>query len=547
MPVPSVRLPPQEAAADGARVRVFTAARVEPLDGSVVEAFAVLGERILATGSRDTLRERFPDADWVDLDGAVVVPGFNDAHCHPSQAALARVRVDLSAPRSREELVDVLRRRADVVPDGEWVVGQDFHEDRIDGRLDRDVLDAVSGAHPVLVIHYSLHRAVTNSAGLERLRYRRPADTPPGGQLLTGPDGRLDGWLLERAWLDPWLPGTGRSSIAPAGEQQVQLVRLREVIAELHALGITSFCDAIVTPTEEALYHRALRDGVLTARVGMLIWHTYFHAANWPTRPGATDRLRRVGVKLMLDGALSGGTCLCADPYASATGRDNGLQLVTDEELADLVRRVHGAGARLAVHTNGDAAIGKIVGLIETMEGAAAAQHRIEHCSIVTPELVRRMAAAGIVPVPFGPFITAFGDEIEGYYGSGRADRTCAHRMFCDAGVLPAGSSDYPLTTADPMVALGSMVTRRARSGKVVGASQRIGVRDALRVYTEGSARACGEQEDKGRLSAGMLADFVALDADPFRVTAEELAGIAVVSTWVGGSCVWSRGASPSA
>jgi predicted amidohydrolase YtcJ len=93
------------------------------------------------------------------------------------------------------------------------------------------------------------------------------------------------------------------------------------------------------------------------------------------------------------------------------------------------------------------------------------------------------------------------------------------------------------------MVALGSMVTRRARSGRVVGASQRIGVRDALRVYTEGSARASGEQDSKGRLSVGMLADFAVLDADPFLVAAEELEAIEVVSTWVGGSCVWSRDA----
>jgi predicted amidohydrolase YtcJ len=234
---------------------------------------------------------------------------------------------------------------------------------------------------------------------------------------------------------------------------------------------------------------------------------------------------------------------LCADPYPSATGRDNGLQILTDEELAEVVRYVHGAGARVAVHTNGDAAISKVVGLIEALDGAVSAHHRIEHCSIVTPELVDRMATAGIVPVPFGPFIATFGDQIEGYYGPGRAERTCAHRTLLDAGVLPAGSSDYPLASADPMVALGSMVTRRARSGRVVGASQRIGVRDALRVYTEGSARASGEQDSKGRLSVGMLADFAVLDADPFLVAAEELEAIEVVSTWVGGSCVWSRDA----
>lgn len=521
-------------------VQVFTAARIESLDATTPEAFAVRAGRVVASGARTELRDRFPAARWIDLGGALVVPGFNDAHCHPSQAALARVRVDLAQLRSQQDVVGALQRRAAVTPEGEWVVGQDFHEDAISDRLDRDVLDAVSGEHPVLVIHYSLHRGVTNSRGLELLGYDDPSDAPSGGQLLTDAAGRLDGWLFERAWLDPWLPGTGRASIAPAGSLALQVAALGEVQAELHALGITSFCDAIVTPTEETLYRAALDDDALTARVGMLLWHTYFEPADW-LRPGDGERLRRVGVKLMLDGSLSGGTCVCADPYPSSTGRDNGLQILSDKELADVVRRVHGAGVRVAVHTNGDEAIDTVVRLIESLDGPASRGHRIEHCSIVTPELVERIAAAGIVPVPFGPFIAVFGDAIEEYYGPGRTQRTCAHRSFLDAGVLPAGSSDYPLVPADPMLAMHSMVTRRSASGRVIGGSQRIGTMDALRVCTVGSARACGDEDIKGSLAPGMLADFVVLDSDVLQCSDEDLQDVGVVSTWVGGDCVWAR------
>jgi len=338
-------------------VRVFTGSRIEPLDGTRPEAFAVRGERVAATGSRAELADRFPAVERVDLDGALVVPGFNDAHCHTSQAALARVRVDVSDARTADEVLAALRARAALVPPGEWVVGQGLHEDALSGRVDRDLLDRASAEHPVVVIQYTFHRAVANTAALERIGYRTEADAPSGGQLLTTADGRLDGWMYERAWLDPWLPGSGRESIAPGGEPSAQLAALREVNTELHRLGITSYCDAIVTPLEQEMYAAAHRLGQLTPRVSMLLWHSYFDPRAWPAEQPDAHRLQLAGVKLMLDGALSGGTCLCRQPYPSATGGDNGLQVLDDAGFQRTVRSVHAAGARVAVHANGDLAI----------------------------------------------------------------------------------------------------------------------------------------------------------------------------------------------
>ncbi|MHA6617720.1 amidohydrolase [Pseudonocardia sp. DLS-67] len=521
-------------------MKIFTGPRIVPLDeGPEPEAFAVDGEWVAATGTRVQLRERYPGAEWVDLEGALVVPGFNDAHCHPSQAALARVRVDLSAAADRHAVRDALRARAATTPPGEWVVGQPINEREVPG-VDRDLLDTVSAEHPVVIVQYTFHRAVANSRALETLGYRTPADAPPGGELTVGADGRLDGWMFEQAWLDPWLPGPQRASIAPGGEESAQVAALRAVNTELHQVGITSYCDAIVTPLEQRMYAAARAAGQLTPRVSMLLWHRYFDPGAWPAEQPDAAHLQLAGVKLMLDGAFSGGTCLCRHPYVSATGADNGLQVLGDAEFAETVRAVDAAGVRVAVHANGDLAIAKVLDAYEALpDRPGRPNHRIEHCSIVDDALVGRIARAGVTPVPFGPFIALFGEAVHGFYGE-RVEMACAHRSFLDAGVPVGGSSDFPIVPIDPLLALQSLVTRRTAAGLVVGPGQRLGVLDALAVYTAGSAHATGDGAVRGRLAPGRLADFVVLGADLTAVAPEEIASVPVRSTWVGGSRVWS-------
>lgn len=521
-------------------VRLFTGRRVLALDGTEPEAFAVQNGVIIATGSREQLRDRFPHGDPVDL-GGIVIPGLNDAHCHPSQAALARVRVDLSHARHVADVVHALRSRADQTPAGTWVVGQGLDEHLVaDGPVDRAVLDAVSSTHPVVVIQYTFHRAVTNTRGLALLGYEHSSDAPPGGQLLTHPDGTLNGWLLERAWLNPWLPGREATTIAPAGDIDDQVRALASVNAELHAVGVTSYCDAIVTPLERALYSEVLRRGELTPRVGMLLWHTYFDPDTWHT--DNRHDLRMVGVKMMLDGALSGGTCLCQQPYASATGTDNGLQILDDADFRERFRELHEAGVRVAVHANGDLAVSKVLDVVEALRGNGhGPRHRVEHCSIVSPEVIERLRANDLVAVPFGAFPMLFGDALHRFYGAERMERVCAHRSLLDAGIDVAGSSDYPIIPAQPMLAVQSMVTRSTSDGRPVGLGQRVSVLEALGVYTNGSAHATGEAAVKGRISCGQYADFAVLQQDPTQIDPHELAQVAVDSTWVGGEGVWRQ------
>lgn len=523
-------------------VRIFAAKRIMAMDGTEPEAFAAQDGRIIAVGSRRGLYARFRSAERIDLDGALVVPGFNDAHSHVSQAALARVRVDLAGVTDAEELRRMMSERAALVGEDDWVLGHAFDERNPGlGGIDRRFLDGVSATRPLVLIHYSFHKAVGNSRALEMMGYRSAQDAPAGGELMTDADGRLDGWMYERAWLDPWLPGLQGTSVASPGEMGAQVAALRAVNDEMHAVGITSYCDAIVTAVEQDMYAAALADNVLTPRVNMLQWYSCFDETAEPPSFGTPDRLRLAGVKMMLDGALSGGTCLCQRPYQSATGSDNGLQILGDEEFAATVRRVHGAGQRVAVHANGDAAVDKVLQVYESLPPPAGHRmnHRIEHCSMVDDSLIARMKSIGVTPVLFGAFIHFHGQEISSFYGPDWSRMICAHKSLLTAGVEVAGSSDYPLVPADPLMAVQSMVTRRSSEGLLLGPEQQLSVSEALGVYTVGSAHATGEGHIKGRLTVGRLADFVVLDQDLIAMEPSEIGTAGIRSTWVGAECVW--------
>jgi predicted amidohydrolase YtcJ len=253
-----------------------------------------------------------------------------------------------------------------------------------------------------------------------------------------------------------------------------------------------------------------------------------------------SSRLRINGVKAFVDGAIGGRTCLLAEPFEGTT--DCGMQTTGTSELADIVRMVHTSGTRLGVHANGDRAIGI---LLDQLERAHAehhwpdAHHRIEHCSVVTEEILQRMRAIGAIAVPFGSYVHYHGANLIEWYGAVRVERMFAHRWFLDAGVAVAGSSDYPCGPFEPLLAMQSCVTRTGWDGAPIGLSQRITPQEALELYTTRAAYASGEQGTKGRLSPGYVADFVALSENPLTVEPAQLSEVEVRATYVAAAQVW--------
>jgi predicted amidohydrolase YtcJ len=281
-----------------------------------------------------------------------------------------------------------------------------------------------------------------------------------------------------------------------------------------------------------------------STRVGCLISYVHFDRfRDAGIRHGfGSSWLRVNGVKAFVDGAVAGGTCLLEESYTDQPG-EFGQQVVTEGELLDIVRDVHDAGTRIGVHANGDRAISLLLDAYETAqakEPRPGLRHRIEHCTVVNDEILTRMRALGAIAVPFGSYVAFHGDKLPRWYGEERLGRMFAHRSFLDAGVTVAGSSDYGCGPFEPLLGIQSCVTRKARDGQVLGGNQRISAQEALRLYTVGSAEATGEEHVKGRLAPGYLADFVVLAANPLTVDPDSIAAIPVLSTWVGGTEVWT-------
>jgi predicted amidohydrolase YtcJ len=540
----------EDTAAQGpAQWTLVRARQIHTLAGPPAEAMVLLGERVVAAGPERDLAEQFPIDRTIRLDG-VVLPGFNDAHAHPTMTAENQLHVDCSPEVATDEstLVTLLRAEAASVGPGQWVVGSRYDQFKTTGGrvVDRWFLDRVAGDRPALLIHVAAHWGVLNSAGLAAAGLEDASPDPQDGALGRDGAGRLNGVIYEQALFDVAYPSLARqSTVIPSSSLDLRLRGLQRTLNMFHAAGITSCCDALCGPDDVKLLMAARSAGLLSMRTGVLLAHPHYdHMAALGLQSGLGDEfLRLVGVKAFVDGACAGGNCLVDEPFEGTS--DHGMQTTSAEALEDLVSRTTRDQVALAVHANGDRAIRLLLDAHEKarQDGAPAPRHRIEHCTLVDDDIIGRVKALGLVAVPFGSYARFHGDKLAGYYGEQRLDRMFAHRSLLDAGIPVAGSSDYPCGPVEPLAAITSCVERRSLDGSLVGPSQRITVEEAIALYTTGSAYASGEEHLKGKLAPGMLADFVELSDDPFQTAPAEIADLDVKSTWVGGRRVFDASA----
>jgi len=532
-------------------VQLFRADRMITMTGDPAEAIAALGGVVIASGGLEDLRRTYPKAPVTDFGAATVMPGFNDAHIHLAMAAELLLHPDVSPDTvgSIGDIQDVIRAEAAQKPPGSWIKAYRYDdgktaENRVITRWD---LDQAAPDHPVLIIHIGAHWGVANSTALAAVGIDESSTPPEGGQYGRGADERLNGILYENALFDLAYPqlADGSEPIVPSAGFDDRITGLKRAVEMFHAAGLTSVCDALVGPDDLRLFIEAQRRGMLTLRVNMLMAAEHYGKMNRLGLVGELGgpQLRLAGIKTFVDGAIGGRTCYMEQPFEGSSD-DYGIQTRSTSDLRDIIRTAHEDGTRVCIHANGDRAIKLILGLFEEAQQAApreALRHRIEHCTIVNEDIMNRIKRLNAIAVPFGSYVDYHGSRLLEWYGEERLSRMFAHKWFMQSGVGVAGSSDYPCGPFEPLRGIQSCATRRGFDGAVMGENQKVGVADALWLYTVGSAVATGEGHYKGRLAPGFLADFVVLRDDPTAVDPTRISQIPVLETWVGAERVWQN------
>lgn len=522
------------------RERLFRFSHVGVPGQEHVDGFVTLGDRFVAVGSHRDLATRHPDAERIDLGGATVLPGFNDAHMHPTKAAEYAVVANLAPPdvSNEAQLEAALAAEAARVGPDRWVRGVRYDQGKTTGGvfIDRRFLDRAVPDHPVYIRHISGHFGFFNTRALQMVGIDRETPDPVGGEIRHDDDGEPTGVLVGRAHHQ------AAAKVDPLTLED-RLSGMRALATDLHAAGITSVTDAMVMPDGLTLLQTAMDQGVFPVRTNVLVsWYALDALEGLAVMSGFGDEWLRIGgVKLTWDGAVAGKTCFVHEPFEGSDER--GILLMSPEELRDVVRRVHSSGSRLAIHANGDAAI---EGVLDQLEAARAEfgpprlRHRIEHGSLITDDILRRSKELDLIYVPLFSYVNFHGEKLVEFFGEHRLDRLVALRSMLDAGLTVAGSSDYGAGPYPVLANIQSVVTRVDFTGRELGRRQAITVDEAIDSYTVAAAESSGESRLKGRIRPGQLADFVALAEDPRRVAPEAIGSIPVSSTWIGSELVWS-------
>jgi predicted amidohydrolase YtcJ len=526
---------------------IVTAQHIITMGSDAPEALAVAGGLVSSTGTLAELRERHPDAEVIDFGRAVVVPGFHDAHMHLGSSADQLLQVDLSYP-SVQSLAEVMRRirdRAFSTASGEWIIGGQYDDGKMaEGRaLTRFELDEVAPDHPVLVRQVAGHWGVVNSRALSLGGLDDASQPPEGGAYGRDGAGRLNGVLYERALVDfVRSPASGGRGVVPATALEDRLAGLERASSMFAAAGLTSVCDASTGPEDIQLFEEGRKRGLLKLRVSMLVRHESYEAVRRQDRWLDGEFLRVTGVKAVLDGAIGGRTCLLEQPF-EGTSDDHGIQAMSTRDLHDLIRMLARDGIRPGVHANGDRAISLLLDELEQVapEQQTGVRPRVEHCSVVTDEILGRLKKVGAVTTPFASYVHYHGTNLRKWYGDARLRRMFAHRSFLDWGVAVAAASDFGCGPFEPLLGMQSCVTREAWDGGTLGENQRISAHEALALYTTGAAFATGEERVKGKLAPGYYADFAVLGDNPLTVEPGRLSDIPVLATYVAGERAWSR------
>lgn len=522
-----------------------------------VEALAIQGDRIRALGSREQILEEWlgPKTQVIDLQGRLAIPGFIEGHAHFLGLGDSLMMLDFSNAPTWQDILRQVTEAAEAAGPGVWIRGRGWHQDKwletprsaVGGLPIHRELSELTPNNPVYLTHASGHAAFVNARAMELALINAKTPNPPGGEILRDANGEATGFLRESAQSFVRIAmGRSGEGVAAADRRMRQVTLAAE---ECLRHGVTSFQDAGSSFSDVAFYRDLADQGQLPLRLWVMVRASYAELARRLEGARlvgyANDRLTVNAIKLSLDGALGSRGAWLLEPYSDAPG-SYGLNLMSVESLSQIAALAAEKRYQLCVHAIGDRANRETLDVFEqtfkTLPARRDWRWRIEHAQHLHPDDIPRFGELNVIASMQGIHCRSDGTWVPERLGEERTRKGAyVWRGLARSGALIVNGTDAPVERIDPIASFRASVTRRLSDGTVFYPAQRMTRMEALQSYTINAARAAFEEDIKGSLEAGKLADIVVLSEDILACSDEDILNAQVDLTILGGRVVFRR------
>jgi predicted amidohydrolase YtcJ len=529
---------------------VLYGARVYTVDDKLptAEAVAIRGDRIAAVGtSVDILKLKGPATRVIDVHGATILPGLQDAHGHFTGLGESLQTLDLRSTTSYDQVVDIVRGRTSRTRPGDWILGRGWDQNDWQNKEfpTHEKLDAVSPDNPVYLTRIDGHAGLANGNAMQRAGMTRNSKDPDGGRIIRTAAGEPTGVLIDRAQMlvSRVIPPVSREQI----EEQILLAD-----AECRRLGLTMVHDAGTTPDIVEAYKRLIVAGRLQTRLYVMLRGSLDELrpafASGPINDFGNHHLIVRAIKIVADGALGSRGAALLEPYQDEPG-NVGLLTTAPAEVYAQTLAASKAGFQTAIHAIGDRANRMVLDTFERVQrevpGSRDLRMRDEHAQILDRADIPRFAKLNVIASMQATHATSDMPWAPARLGQARTEEGAyVWKKLMNAGALIANGSDFPVEEPNPMLGLYAAITRQDRKGLPAGGwapDQRMSREEALKSFTINAAYAAHEENDLGSLTPGKLADLIVLSTDVMQVSPRDILTARVRTTIIGGRIVYEQ------